>query len=117
MALKELMIRLKNRASDTPDTPEKNMGYQLKPSVYAGCTPDTPDTSCFDDAREKSQVQRSCSAANDAATDPNAWRELAPAYHGHHFRCPLCKVAGRGAEYGLRCGAGAALWWAYQGAV
>jgi len=149
MALKELMIRLKNRASDTPDTPEKNMGYQLKPSVYAGCTPDTPDTPCFGDTREKSQVQRSGSAANDPApdsahppsggpnttearysrsattapptptpeppADPNAWRELAQAYHGHHFRCTACIGAGQGR--GLRCGAGAALWRAYQDAV
>ena len=57
-------------------------------------------------------------AANDPAleppTDPNAWRELAAAYHLHHFACPTCIAAGRGAGYGLRCGTGAALWNAYQ---
>ena len=45
--------------------------------------------------------------------DPNAWRELAAAYHLHHFACPTCITAGRGAGYGLRCGAGAALWTSY----
>ena len=47
-------------------------------------------------------------------TDPNAWRELATAYHLHHFTCPTCIAAGRGAEYGLRCGTGAALWASYE---
>lgn len=46
--------------------------------------------------------------------DPNAWRELATAYHLHHFTCPTCIAAGRGAVYGLRCGTGAALWTSYQ---
>ena len=60
-------------------------------------------------------------AANDPAPeppepplDPNAWRELATAYHLHHFKCRTCIAAGRGAGYGLRCGTGAALWSAYQ---
>ena len=46
--------------------------------------------------------------------DPNAWRVLAAAYHAHHFKCPACIAAGRGAGYGLRCGVGAALWTSYQ---
>ena len=57
-------------------------------------------------------------AASDPApeppTDPNAWRELAAAYHHHHFKCPTCIAAGRGAGYGLRCGTGAALWTSYS---
>lgn len=57
-------------------------------------------------------------AANDPApeppTDPNAWRELAAAYHAHHFHCSTCIAAGCGAGYGLRCGVGAALWTSYQ---
>ena len=59
-------------------------------------------------------------AANDAgihALDPadNAldWKDLAAAYHAHHFNCPICIAAGRGAYYGQRCGVGAALWSAY----
>ena len=47
-------------------------------------------------------------------TDPNAWRELATAYHLHHFTCPTCIAAGRGAVYGLRCGTGTALWASYE---
>ena len=46
--------------------------------------------------------------------DPNAWRVLAAAYHAHHFKCPACIAAGRGAGYGLRCGTGAALWTSYS---
>ena len=57
-------------------------------------------------------------AANDPApepaTNPNDWHELAAAYHRHHFDCPMCIAAGRGAQYGLRCGVGAALWGSYQ---
>ena len=58
-------------------------------------------------------------AANDTnpppepPPDPNAWRELAAAYHAHHFSCPTCIAAGRGAMYGLRCGTGMALWRLY----
>ena len=62
-------------------------------------------------------------AANDAAShapdppsDPLKWKELAAAYHAHHFDCPTCIAAGRGRQYGLRCGAGAALWRAYSDA-
>ena len=61
-------------------------------------------------------------AANDPApepepeppADPNAWRELAEAYNAHHVDCHACIAAGRGIRYGLRCGAGAALWINYQ---
>lgn len=59
-------------------------------------------------------------AANDAATyapeppdNPKAWRELDAAYLAHHFHCPTCMAASRGTRYGLRCGAGAAMWRAY----
>ena len=59
-------------------------------------------------------------AANDAAsqeTDPPEnpldWKEMATAYHAHHFNCPTCIAAGRGSRYGQRCGAGMALWRAY----
>ena len=59
-------------------------------------------------------------AANDAAShapeppsNPQAWRELAVAYHAHHFNCPTCIAAGHGSQYGQRCGAGMALWRLY----
>ena len=118
MGLKSLMARLQSRASDTPDTSEKNTGYQRKAPVNAGCTPDTPDTPCFVDTPEIVQIGQLGEAVNDPApeppTDPDAWRELAAAYHMHHFECSTCIAAGRGAGYGLRCGTGAALWNAYQ---
>lgn len=41
------------------------------------------------------------------------WVELSKAYNAHHFNCQTCQAAGRGAQYGLRCGAGMALWRAY----
>ena len=118
MGLKSLMTRLQSRASDTPDTPEKNMGYQRKAPIHAGCTPDTPDTPCFVGTRANTQIEPFEEAANDPApeppADPNAWSELATAYHLHHFICPTCIAAGRGAGYGLRCGTGAALWASYE---
>ena len=55
--------------------------------------------------------------APEPPLDPNAWRELAAAYHRHHFKCPVCIAAGRGANYGLRCGAGAALWRTYDDSI
>jgi hypothetical protein len=121
MALKNLMARLKCRATDTPDTPEKITGYQRKAPIHAGCTLDTPDTPRFIDTPIIVQIGLiEALAANDLSPppepspDPNAWRELAQAYHAHHFSCPVCIAAGRGAVYGLRCGVGAALWINYQ---
>jgi hypothetical protein len=59
-------------------------------------------------------------AANDTAShapdppeNPLDWKELAAAYHAHHFNCPTCIAAGRGSRYGQRCGAGMALWREY----
>ena len=56
-------------------------------------------------------------AANDPEPEssayPNAWKELAHAYHTHHFSCPACITAGRGSLYGLRCDSGMELWQAY----
>jgi len=60
-------------------------------------------------------------ATNEAASqapnppeDPSDWKELAAAYHAHHFNCPTCIAAGRGSRYGQRCGAGMALWRVYS---
>jgi len=44
-----------------------------------------------------------------------SWRELAEAYHHHHFACKTCQAAGQGR--GLRCGTGAALWTSYQSQI
>lgn len=52
--------------------------------------------------------------AHESDIDPANWRELATAYHAHHFDCLVCIAAGRGSRFGLRCGVGAALWYAYN---
>ena len=54
------------------------------------------------------------SHAPDPPDNPLDWKELAAAYHTHHFNCPTCIAAGRGSQYGQRCGAGMALWRAYS---
>lgn len=118
MGLKSLIERLKITGADTPDTSEKITGYQCKAPIHAGCTPDTPDTSRLVDAGEVSQVLPLSETVNEQAheppSDPRHWHELAAAYYLHHFNCPACIAAGRGAGYGLRCGVGAALWNEYQ---
>ena len=45
------------------------------------------------------------------------WRELDRAYQSHHWNCVTCQASGRGKNYGLRCGAGAALWAIYTAAA
>ena len=141
MGLKSLMQYLQKPVTDTPDTSEKSMGYQCKAPIHAGCTPDTPDTSCFVDTRINAQFAQFGEAVNDpASTQPpdlvqppapapakpakppkqtfmdwqDTWLHLDRAYQAHHFNCSTCKAAGKG--YGLRCGAGAALWTAYSDA-
>ena len=68
----------------------------------------------------KNQLIDCLTAANDSASeatdppkDPALWKDLAAAYHAHHFHCPICIAAGRGSRYGQRCGAGLALWRVY----
>lgn len=60
MSLHNLLNRLKSGVTDTSDTSEELMGYQLKASTGAGCTLDTPDTPPTDCAGEI--------ASNDAST-------------------------------------------------
>ena len=120
MGVKSLMARLQSRTAETPDTLEKIVGYQRKAPIHEGCTPDTSDTSCFSYTRAILRIEPFAEVINDPSTppeppsDPNAWRELARAYQDHHFVCGTCIAGGRGSMYGLRCGAGAALWTNYQ---
>jgi hypothetical protein len=51
------------------------------------------------------------------ADDAVDWHELDAAYLVHHVKCKSCIAAGRGVQYGLRCGTGAALWRAYSDAA
>ena len=153
MGIKDVMAYFKSRqVADTPDTSAKIMGYQQKPNIHAGCTPDTSDTSKNTDSRESFLKSQPVQAANDpasaqphdlaqppapapASSEPPAagaslggksrkppkfldwahgWLELDRAYQHHHWSCPVCIAAGRGAGYGLRCGVGAALYRAYD---
>lgn len=68
----------------------------------------------------KAQLLDWLTAANDAASqasdpsdDPADWKVLAAAYHAHHFNCPTCIAAGKGSQYGRRCGNGLQLWSEY----
>ena len=45
------------------------------------------------------------------------WRELDQAYQAHHFTCHTCQAAGRGLQYGRRCGVGLVLWTGYSQAI
>lgn len=58
-------------------------------------------------------------AANDPEppTDRALWLEIDREYQRHHVNCPTCIAAGRGAQYGLRCGVGASLWANYQNQI
>jgi hypothetical protein len=126
MGLKDVMRYLQQPGSVTPVTPEKITGLQREASVYAGCTRVTPVTPHLGNTQESAQLGPVDEASNDPEppTDKSAtttrqsyqewaqaWQPMADAYHRHHFGCPACIASGKG--YGLRCGAGAALWTDY----
>jgi len=83
------------------------------PAIFS--TPAPLDLSTVATEATVAVAKRDELAANDPepSSDPQAWRELAQAYHAHHFNCPTCIAAGRGSRYGQHCGAGMALWRAY----
>ena len=130
MGLKSLMQYLKKPVAVTAVTSENLTTIQRKAPIHAGCTPVTAVTCQLNDTRVNVPFTPFGEAVNDPAnTQPttpvtpakptakeqtDTWRELDKAYQEHHFKCPTCIAAGRG--YGLRCGAGAALWTAYSDA-
>lgn len=63
--------------------------------------------------QHKQDLIRWFTSANDPEppADPSQWRELATAYHDHHFKCRICCAAGQGV--GRRCTTGMALWTSY----
>lgn len=83
------------------------------PAIFA--TPAPLDLSTVATVATVAVAKRDELVANDPEppSDPQAWRELAQVYHAHHFNCPTCTAAGRGSQYGQRCGAGMALWRLY----
>lgn len=118
MGLKSLMAQLKNRAA-VPSVPPEKSGEGTQEPAWIKAVPLVPSVPPhLNDPGTNTQIGPFGEAVNDPdpvpPTDPNAWRELAAAYHAHHFKCSTCIAAGRGAQYGLRCGVGAALWNAYQ---
>lgn len=141
MGVKALMSYLSSRAAVTPVTPEKTMGLQENSLSIKAVTLVTPVTSKNTNSREFSQTGPLGEAVNDpASAEPNGlvqppapapdkpakrlkfldwadgWIGLDRAYQRHHWSCPQCTAAGRGANYGLRCGVGAALYRAYSDA-
>lgn len=136
MGLKSLMNHLKNRAAVPSVPPEKITGAQLEPAwikavpLVPSVPPRLNDTgknmhigqfgqavngpaSPVPDVR-KNLIKPDIATAPELPADPDAWRTLAQAYYAHHFACHVCIAAGRGTRYGLRCGAGAALWRVYD---
>lgn len=59
-------------------------------------------------------VNDDASHVPDPSVNPSDWKELAAAYHAHHFSCRTCIAAGRGTRGGQRCSAGLALWNTYS---
>ncbi len=107
MALENLLAMLERRAAATPDTPCNRGEVSAKPASILACTLDTPDT-------PRNVNAGSTDTLPEPHADPGAWRELAAAYHAHHFNCITCQAAGRGKRYGLRCVVGSAMWRTYQ---
>lgn len=66
------------------------------------------------DALQAEPREQLPSTPTDPAPEPADWHALDAAYLAHHFNCPTCIAAGRGSQYGQRCGAGMALWRAYS---
>ena len=112
------MERLKSRAA-VPSVPPEKSGEGTREPAWIKAVPLVPSVPPhLNDTGKNMQIGQFGEAVHnpdpEPPPDPNAWRELAAAYHAHHFKCSTCIAAGRGAVYGLRCGAGMALWNAYQ---
>ncbi len=115
----------------TPVTPENSMGLQRKPAWIKAVTPVTPVTPHLNEvganAPKPAPELTDCTPAPAAPPvpavpavpehEPVDWHALHGAYMRHHLTCAVCKAAGRGLRYGLRCGVGAALWVDYEGAA
>ena len=65
------------------------------------------------DALLSEPVEPSPSALADTTPESADRHALDAADLAHHFNCPTCIAADRGTRYGMRCGAGTALWRAY----
>jgi len=113
MGIKAVRAYLKSLEVVPPVPSEKNMAAQKNPLQINAVPPVPSVPSKNTDSRD---VFQPLPPSSSERRDPNDWRELAKAYHRHHFKCVVYIAAGRGSGYGPRCGAGAALWVAYQDA-
>ncbi len=106
-------------AGATSVTVAQNQTLQPEPAWALGCTLVTSVTA------EKINADVQTTATPTHSEPKRIFRQRGPwltgrepmdakAYHAHHFNCPQCIAAGRGAAYGQRCIAGAGLWSAYQ---
>ena len=94
-----------------------NTGVHLKiidGKVKASGNPDAVALLIEQLRANKLELFQYLSTGCELSTEPGAWRALAVPYHQHHLKCPTCQAAGRGTQYGLRCGVGKTLWAAYQ---
>lgn len=110
--------------SDTTDTSGNFQAFQTQPALVLACTCDAADT-C---GKTKVDIQTTEAAATLTQIlakrvfgHRGPWLTVrqagdAKAYHLHHFNCPQCIAAGRGARYGWRCTVGLVLWNDYTGA-
>lgn len=105
MSLDSVLVRY-GRRTVTPATAGVTPDVTPKPAWIGACTPVTAVTA--ENPTGWLELDRK------PPPDPTDWHELAREYHAHHFNCQTCIAAGRGAQYGLRCGVGAALWRAYS---
>ena len=103
MSLANLIKRgsLRGFATATPATPATHSPF--KPSTVATVAV----------ANQPKQAANDATVAV-AVVDLPDWRELDQAYQAHHFACHTCQAAGRGVQYGRRCGVGLVLWMGYS---
>ena len=128
MSLRDVMAFIQKHqtagAAVSPVSPEFCAGDTLEPAWIGRVPPVSPVSPHLYEVQTNASIGRPGTAANDHDASPPApapelpdWRALDAAYQAHHAHCHVCKAAGRGARYGLRCGVGAALWTAYDAAV
>ena len=93
---------------------ESGVSLRLVGGKVKACGPRQSVTLWLDRLRQHRAALVKALRAEPAVPDPASWSVLDAAYQAHHFSCPTCIAAGRGSRYGLRCGAGMALWRAYS---
>lgn len=108
-----VVCRVSNE-SDRPENPGPEIdGWVALDTEYWCETRTAMNTGDIDAVPALQPVELRPHPPKKLPSDPMDWREPAAAYHAHHFGCPACIAAGRGPQYGPRCGPGLLLWAAY----